>query len=322
MQFSENFQQIKKLKEIKIRKEEKLLRAVKTCYFYKPPAWSTPVNFVSSDRGFAHKKLNFEDNGNVKKLLLGNSYLPRYSNPPNPTDAQFRKINQLKEYKAETGGYLNKIFRIVGSSKIKMQDFHSVINDSGKLRALDELLIDLKKNNHRVLIYSQMTKMLNLLEEFMSFRKYSYHRLDGASKLASRRDMVSDFQQNDEVFIFLLSTRAGGLGINLTAADTVIFYDSDWNPTMDAQAMDRAHRLGQTRPVTVYRLVTENTIEERILTRAKEKHNVLPFFIHFHIHVVVNANFNTDPINCHCGRQVRGWSVLQYTRSCFVVVGR
>ena len=107
----------------------------------------------------------------------------------------------------------------------------------------------------------------------MNYRKYSYHRLDGASKLSERRDMVSDFQNNG-VFAFLLSTRAGGLGINLTAADTVIFYDSDWNPTMDDQAMDRAHRLGQTRPVTVYRLVTVDSIEERILARAKEKHNV------------------------------------------------
>lgn len=77
-----------------------------------------------------------------------------------------------------------------------------------------------------------------------------------------------------DIFVFLLSTRAGGLGINLTAADTVIFYDSDWNPTTDEQAMDRAHRLGQTRQVTVYRLITKGTIEERILIRARQKHNV------------------------------------------------
>jgi len=86
--------------------------------------------------------------------------------------------------------------------------------------------------------------------------------------------MVEDFQTRQDIFVFLLSTRAGGLGINLTAADTVIFYDSDWNPTMDAQAMDRAHRLGQTRPVTVYRLVTRGTVEEKILNRAKQKHTI------------------------------------------------
>jgi hypothetical protein len=119
----------------------------------------------------------------------------------------------------------------------------------------------------------------------MWYRNHKYLRLDGSSKLSDRRDMVEDYQTKPEIFIFLLSTRAGGLGINLTAADTVIFYDSDWNPTMDEQvsiillfliskAMDRAHRLGQTRQVTVYRLITKSTIEERILKRAKQKHAV------------------------------------------------
>jgi DNA helicase INO80 len=86
--------------------------------------------------------------------------------------------------------------------------------------------------------------------------------------------MVNSWQNNDDIFVFLLSTRAGGLGINLTAADTVIFYDSDWNPTVDQQAMDRAHRLGQTRQVTVYRLITRGSIEERILQRAKQKDEI------------------------------------------------
>lgn len=85
----------------------------------------------------------------------------------------------------------------------------------------------------------------------MSFRRYGYMRLDGSSKMSDRRDMVSDFQNRDDVFVFLLSTRAGGLGINLTAADTVVFYDSDWNPTVDQQAMDRAHRVGQTKQVCI-----------------------------------------------------------------------
>src|SRR5947207_2276206 len=86
--------------------------------------------------------------------------------------------------------------------------------------------------------------------------------------------MVMDWQTRLDLFVFVLSTRAGGLGINLTAADTVIFYDSDWNPTVDSQAMDRAHRLGQTKQVTVYRLITRNSIEERILLRAKQKEEV------------------------------------------------
>jgi DNA helicase INO80 len=116
--------------------------------------------------------------------------------------------------------------------------------------------------------------MIDLMEEYLTYRNYKYCRLDGSTKLEDRRDTVADFQSNPEIFVFLLSTRAGGLGINLTAADTVIFYDSDWNPTIDSQAMDRAHRLGQTRQVTVYRLITRGTIEERIRKRALQKEEV------------------------------------------------
>ncbi|KAI9225209.1 MAG: P-loop containing nucleoside triphosphate hydrolase protein [Piptocephalis tieghemiana] len=136
---------------------------------------------------------------------------------------------------------------------------------------LDKLLPELKAGGHRVLLYFQMTRMIDLMEEYLGYRKYSYLRLDGSSKISERRDMVTDWQTRPDLFIFLLSTRAGGLGINLTAADTVIFYDNDWNPTVDQQAMDRAHRLGQTKQVTVYRLITAGTIEERILQRAKQK---------------------------------------------------
>ena len=102
---------------------------------------------------------------------------------------------------------------------------------------LDRLLAKLKREGHRVLVYSQMTKMIDLLEEFMTYRRHKYIRLDGSSRISERRDMVDDFQTKSDIFVFLLSTRAGGLGINLTAADTVIFYDSDWNPTVDQQVM-------------------------------------------------------------------------------------
>lgn len=162
----------------------------------------------------------------------------------------------------------------IGWSHIHVPDKQALITDSGKLSYLDGLLKRLKAQNHRVLIYSQMTKVIDLLEEYMWHRKHRYIRLDGTSKISARRDMVADFQKRDDIFVFLLSTRAGGLGINLTAADTVIFYDSDWNPTVDQQAMDRAHRLGQTKQVTVYRLICKGTIEERILQRAREKSEV------------------------------------------------
>ncbi|KNC87376.1 hypothetical protein SARC_00517 [Sphaeroforma arctica JP610] len=153
-------------------------------------------------------------------------------------------------------------------------DKSAIILESDKMKALDRLLVELRANDHRVLIYSQMTKMIDILEEYMQLKRIKYMRLDGSSKVEDRRDMVADFQTNTDTFCFLLSTRAGGLGINLTAADTVIFYDSDWNPTVDQQAMDRAHRVGQTRQVTVYRLVTKGTIEERILARAKQKSSI------------------------------------------------
>ncbi|GHP08015.1 hypothetical protein PPROV_000675700 [Pycnococcus provasolii] len=146
--------------------------------------------------------------------------------------------------------------------------------DSGKMLALDRLLPRLRAEGHRVLIFSQMTRMLDLLEDYLNYRRYTFVRLDGSCSIGERRDMVADYQKSDGAFCFLLSTRAGGLGINLTAADTVIFYDSDWNPTVDAQAEDRAHRLGQTRDVTVYRLVSKHSVEERILKRAAQKAKV------------------------------------------------
>jgi DNA helicase INO80 len=161
-----------------------------------------------------------------------------------------------------------------GYSNMRLPSMARFVTDSGKLAKLDQLLAELKANDHRVLIYFQMTKMMDLLEEYLTFRQYRYVRLDGSSKLGDRRDLVHDWQTKPELFVFLLSTRAGGLGINLTAADTVIFYDSDWNPTIDSQAMDRAHRLGQTKQVTVYRLLVKGTIEERMRDRAKQKMHV------------------------------------------------
>ncbi|KAI0017005.1 hypothetical protein F4780DRAFT_630132 [Xylariomycetidae sp. FL0641] len=159
-------------------------------------------------------------------------------------------------------------------TNITVPSMRRFVTDSGKLAKLDQLLFKLKEEGHRVLLYFQMTRMIDLMEEYLTYRNYKYCRLDGSTKLEDRRDTVHDFQTRPEIFVFLLSTRAGGLGINLTSADTVIFYDSDWNPTIDSQAMDRAHRLGQTKQVTVYRLITRGTIEERIRKRAQQKEEV------------------------------------------------
>lgn len=162
----------------------------------------------------------------------------------------------------------------VGFSTIHLPSMKRFVIESGKLNRLDSLLEELKKGDHKVLVYFQMTRMMDLMEEYLKYKQYKYIRLDGSSKLSDRRDLVHDWQTKPELFVFLLSTRAGGLGINLTAADTVVFYDSDWNPTIDSQAMDRAHRLGQTRQVTVYRLLVRGTIEERMRDRAKQKEHV------------------------------------------------
>merc|ERR1711892_1077390 len=116
-----------------------------------------------------------------------------------------------------------------------------------------------------------MTKMLDVLEAFLNYHGYVYMRLDGSTKVEMRQCLMERFNNDKKYFIFILSTRSGGVGINLTGADTVIFYDSDWNPTMDAQAQDRCHRIGQTRDVHIYRLVSERTVEENVLKKANQK---------------------------------------------------
>lgn len=127
--------------------------------------------------------------------------------------------------------------------------------DCGKLQTLDTLLCQLKSGGHRALIFTQMSRMLDIFEQFLSYHGHTYLRLDGATKIEQRQSMMERFNADPKIFCFILSTRSGGMGVNLTGADTVIFYDSDWNPTMDAQAQDRCHRIGQTRDVHIYRYV-------------------------------------------------------------------
>lgn len=136
---------------------------------------------------------------------------------------------------------------------------------------MDTLLPKLKAEGHRVLLFSQFTMMLDIVERYLDIRKHGYCRLDGSTAVDERQDLIDDFNTDSEIFIFLLSTKAGGVGINLTAADTCIIHDCDFNPYNDKQAEDRCHRMGQTRPVTIYRFITENTIEEGIHLVAQEK---------------------------------------------------
>uniref|UniRef100_A0A453QYV7 CHD3-type chromatin-remodeling factor PICKLE n=1 Tax=Aegilops tauschii subsp. strangulata TaxID=200361 RepID=A0A453QYV7_AEGTS len=147
-----------------------------------------------------------------------------------------------------------------------------LLDSSGKMQLLDKMMVKLKEQGHRVLIYSQFQHMLDLLEDYLSYRKWSYERIDGKIGGAERQIRIDRFNAKTSTrFCFLLSTRAGGLGINLATADTVIIYDSDWNPHADLQAMARAHRLGQTSKVMIYRLVSRGTIEERMMQLTKKK---------------------------------------------------
>ncbi|XP_064456046.1 lymphoid-specific helicase-like [Ornithodoros turicata] len=147
----------------------------------------------------------------------------------------------------------------------------ALVQASGKLRLLDAMLLQLRKRGHKVLLFSQMTRMLDLLEEYCALRNFQYCRLDGDTRSEDRIDQIRSFNGDSRMFIFLLSTRAGGLGLNLTAADTVVLFDSDWNPQSDAQASARCHRIGQTRPVVIYRLVVRGTVDQRMVELATAK---------------------------------------------------
>lgn len=147
-----------------------------------------------------------------------------------------------------------------------------MIMTSGKMVLLEQLLTRLKQEGHRVLIFSQMVRMLDILGDYLSIKGYAFQRLDGGIPSSQRRIAIDHFNAPDSRdFVFLLSTRAGGLGINLMTADTVIIFDSDWNPQADLQAMARAHRIGQKKHVSVYRFVSKDTVEEQILERARKK---------------------------------------------------
>ncbi|TFK68179.1 hypothetical protein BDN72DRAFT_769633 [Pluteus cervinus] len=147
-----------------------------------------------------------------------------------------------------------------------------LIQNSGKMVILDKLLSTMRSKGSRVLIFSQMSRVLDILEDYCLFRQYKYCRIDGSTAHEDRIVAIDEYNKpGSDKFIFLLTTRAGGLGINLTSADIVVLYDSDWNPQADLQAMDRAHRIGQTKQVYVFRFITEGSVEERMLERAAQK---------------------------------------------------
>ena len=225
---------------------------------YHIPTLATSIEIICSSASFVNHHRGALLSPLLKQFVFGRSFRPAFSH------------SSQGHFNPELLSTLPDGLQVPLRSSVEIPDLDSLVHDSAKLMILDDLLKRLAAEGHKVLIFCQMTMMLNILEDYLYSRKFSFLRLDGSTPIGDRRVMIEQFQTSD-VFIFILSTRAGGLGINLTAADTVIFYDIDWNPTMDAQATDRVHRIGQEKPVTVYRLITKGTVEERILKRAKQK---------------------------------------------------
>uniref|UniRef100_A0A671M0T6 Chromodomain-helicase-DNA-binding protein 4-like n=1 Tax=Sinocyclocheilus anshuiensis TaxID=1608454 RepID=A0A671M0T6_9TELE len=185
-----------------------------------------------------------------------------------------------------------------------MYEGSALTKSSGKLLLLHKMLRKLKEGGHRVLIFSQMTKMLDLLEDFLENEGYKYERIDGSITGGMRQEAIDRFNApGAPQFAFLLSTRAGGLGINLATADTVIIYDSDWNPHNDIQAFSRAHRIGQNKKVMIYRFVTKASVEERITQVAKKKMMLTHLVVRpglgsktvFYSYSILHTNKNSKP---------------------------
>ena len=145
------------------------------------------------------------------------------------------------------------LHRVLSNMAVQFPELRLIQYDCGKLQTLDKLLWKLKAGGHRCLIFTQMSRMLDIFEQFLNHHGHTYLRLDGSTRIEQRQALMERFNADTRIFCFILSTRSGGVGVNLTGADTVIFYDSDWNPSLDNQAQDRCHRIGQTRDVHIYR---------------------------------------------------------------------
>ena len=206
------------------------------------------------------------------KNIITRNYAALNQGGKGPKQSLLNIVMELRKASNHPFMFENVKERILGGSDRREDLLKGLITSSGKMMLLDRLLTKLKRDNHRVLIFSQMVKMLDILSEYLYLRGYQFQRLDGTIASGPRRMAIDHFnapESND--FCFLLSTRAGGLGINLMTADTVILFDADWNPHADLQAMARAHRIGQKKPVTVYRFVSKDSIEEDVLKRAQDK---------------------------------------------------
>ena len=220
----------------------------------------TPLDIKSSETSKSSLKKQKTNSGSSNSLE---------SLATKPAESDWRKLMNLL---LQLRKVCNHVYLMPDAEPDPYELSEDIVYGSGKLVMLDRMLPKLKKDGNRVLIFSQFTSMLDILEEYCDLRKHPYVRLDGETNRVQRRLDVRRFNApNSNLFIFLISTRAGGLGLNLASADTVILYDSDWNPQVDLQAMERAHRIGQTKPVRVYRLICSGSVEERMINRAGKK---------------------------------------------------
>ncbi len=206
------------------------------------------------------------------KNILTRNYAALNAGAKGQKQSLLNIMMELKKASNHPFMFPNAEDRILAGSDRREDVLKGLITSSGKMMLLDQLLTKMRKDNHRVLIFSQMVRMLDILGDYLQLRGYQFQRLDGTIAAGPRRMAIDHFNAPDsQDFCFLLSTRAGGLGINLMTADTVILFDSDWNPQADLQAMARAHRIGQKNPVTIYRFVSKDTVEEEVLERARNK---------------------------------------------------
>lgn len=237
------------LREVQTTRLSKALHTVKGYVFLTTPAITFPISSSSFPLPFKHSMTS--------------------STPTSPIPS----TTPLPPFSAYGDAYwvIRDAQEIAARQLTSFPDRWALQYDCGKLQRLALLLRDLRAGGHRPLIFTQMTRMLDILEAFLNLYGLRYLRLDGSTKVEDRLGRTERFNQDSSIFAFILSTRSGGVGINLTGADTVIFYDSDWNPFMDRQCQDRCHRIGQTREVTIYRLISDHTIEVNILRAAEEK---------------------------------------------------
>ena len=240
-----------------------LLRRLKTDVDYEVPGKTEMIlyaHMTPKQRDMTTKLINRELQAELRELARAAGIQGGASASLNNIIMQLRKVANHPQ-----------LITSAVSTDLNFPTPEKLREESGKMALMGRLLDKLLPKGHKVLIFSQMVTMLDLVESYLHQTGIKLCRLDGSTPWQERRDAMQRFNEDPEYKIFLLSTRAGGLGINLTGGDTVIFYDSDWNPHQDLQAMDRCHRIGQTKPVLVLRMVTANSVDGKMLKRAGTK---------------------------------------------------